>query len=340
MRLATILLAALLLVSGCSWMPFVDSEKEIKEKEAKALEGLSEKEFYDRIQRNLQSRNWADAIANLQGFEAQFPFGNYAEQAQLELIYAYTESMDYPAAIAAAERFIRLHPRHPNVDYAHYIKGVAAISQSKGLFSNYMPIDETRRDPGDARQAFASFSELLSRYPNSGYAADARKRMVHLRNMLARHEIHVANYYFKRGAYLAAVNRGRYVVENFQQTPAVPDGLAVMAQGYHMIGLLDLASDAAQVLAINYSDHPSLDKQGQFKYQQHAVLDDKSWPSRLTLGYFKTEKPPFFDSRTTYDPVQKSLAELKNETSAPDHVQTTSPTHRSWLNRISFGILN
>ncbi len=348
MRLVIFFAAASLLISSCSWMPFVDSKADEKAEKAKQeeLKGLNEKQFYDRIQKNLTAKNWTDAITNLQGFESQFPFGNYAEQAQLELIYVYFESADHEAAVASAERFIRLHPRHPNVDYAYYIKGLAATAQTKGIFSNIMPVDETRRDPGEARQAFATFSQLISRYPNSAYAADARKRMVYLRNTLARHEIQAANYYFKRGAYLAAVNRGRYVVENFQQTPAVPDGLAVMAQGYYLIGYQDLADDAARVLATNYSNHPALDEQGQFNYQQGVIEDEKHWQSRLTFGYFKPEKTPFFDSRNIFNPIDRNIAVLRNEVPASLNGDSngTLPTvksgkpPRSWLNRLSFGL--
>lgn len=339
-------------LAGCSWMPFVDSEEEKKAKAAEheeELKTLTEKQFYDRIQRNLDSKNWTEAITNLQSFEAQFPFGNYAEQAQLELIYVYFESLDHEAAAAAADRFIRLHPRHPNVDYAYYIKGLAAISKTRGLFSNFIPIDESRRDPGEARQAFAIFTELLNRFPNSAYAADARKRMLHLRSLLARHEIQVANYYFKRGAYLAAVNRGRYVVENFQQTPAVPDALAVMAQGYHLLGLNDLADNTVQVLAANYSNHPALDEQGHFKYTPADLKDDEHWISRVTLGYYKPEKPPQFDSRELYNPIHRHVAELRNGApveawsgarGAPESDSPPAAEKRSWLSRLTFGLLD
>lgn len=340
MRLVIIFAVVSLLISSCSWMPFVDSDAdadaEAEKTKQEDLQQLTEKEFYDRIQRNLRARNWTEAISNLQGFEAQFPFGNYAEQAQLELIYVYLESQDHEAAVASADRFIRLHPRHPNVDYAYYIKGLATISQTKGIFTNIMPIDETRRDPGESRQAFATFSELISRYPDSAYAADARKRMLQLRNLLARHEIHAANYYFKRGAYLAATNRGRYVVENFQQTPSVPDGLAVMAQGYYMIGLQDLADDAVRVLAANYANHPALDDSGQFSFQDGVLKDEKHWQSRLTLGYFQPDKPPFYDSRDIYNPVDRRLAILRSE---PDSstASTAAPT-RSWVSKLTFGL--
>jgi outer membrane protein assembly factor BamD len=345
MRLAIFFAVLSCLISSCSWVPFIDTDTEAEARKKEELKILTEKEFYDRIQKNLRAKNWTDAISHLQGFEAQFPFGNYAEQAQLELIYVYHESQDHEAASASADRFIRLHPRHPNVDYAYYIKGLASIAQTRGIFSNIIPTDEARRDPGEARQAFAIFSELISRYPNSTYAADARKRMVHLRNLLARHEIQAANYYFKRGAYLAAANRGRYVVENFQQTPAVPDGLAVMAQAYSMMGLQDLAGDAAQVLAANYANHPALDEEGQFMFQDSIVSDDKHWLSRVTLGYLKPENPPFYDTRKIYNPIDRRVAELRNEIdvdsrTVPTESTETRETDRSWLSKLSFGLFD
>src|SRR5690606_2141674 len=129
-----------------------------------------------------------------------FPFGTYAEQAQLELIYAYYMSNDPDAAIATANRFIRLHPQHRNADYAYYMMGLSAFTKDKGMFERVLPTDLTMRDPGAARESLANFAQLLNRYPDSPYAADAKKRMLYLRNLLARYEIHVANYYFKRGA--------------------------------------------------------------------------------------------------------------------------------------------
>jgi outer membrane protein assembly factor BamD len=339
MRLVFILGIFWLALSSCSWMPFVDSEEEIEAQERELYKGFSENQFYERIQKYLQGENWSDAITSLQAYESQFPFGNYAEQAQLELIYAYYQSLDYEAATAAAERFIRLHPRHDNVDYAFYIKALAGMVQSKGMFSDFIPLDESRRDVGEARRAFATFSELVNQYPNSSYAADSQKRMLHLRNILARQEIHIANYYFKRGAYLSAANRGRFVVENFQQSPAVPDGLAVMAQAYYMMGLRDLANDAALVLASNYSNHPSLDEQGSFAFQEGIVLDEEGWLSRISFGYFKQEKPPRFDSRALYNPIDRSLSDRKSQPPAGHAPSEPAPTKRSWLSRITFGLL-
>ncbi|WP_237064374.1 outer membrane protein assembly factor BamD [Microbulbifer zhoushanensis] len=261
----------------------------------------TEQAFYEAAQRQLRSSQWDLAIKNLRALEDNFPFGSYAEQAQLELIYAYYRNYENDAAIAAADRFIRLHPQHRNVDYAYYMKGLASFTEGTGLFERFLPTDMTRRDPGSARESFAYFAQLMARYPESRYAPDAQKRMIHLRNLLARYEIHVANYYFKRGAYLAAANRGRYVVENFQQTPAVPDALATMVQGYHLMGMQSLENDALNVLRTNYPHHPALKDDGSFNYSYYKGASGRSLVHRLTLGLFEKSDPRGFDSRELYN---------------------------------------
>lgn len=340
MRFIALVLTALLFISGCSWLGFGDDKD--SEKKSKT-EGYTEKDFYDAIQRSLNAGDWGTAIENLQSLEAQFPFGNYADQAQLELIFAQYQSAEFDAAIGSADRFIRLHPRHPNVDYALYMKGLAAFSQSRGFFDNFLPVDPTKRDPGAARDSFATFSELVNNHPTSSYAADARKRMIHLRNLLAYHEIHAANYYFKRGAYLAAANRGRYVVENFQMTPAVPDGLAIMAQAYHMLGYEDLATNSTKVLATNYPGYPYLNEQGELIYQKHATINEKSWLSRLSLGLYKPANPPAFDTRDRYDPVRKTAIDTEHEEKDAENTSseaTDKPKAPSWLHWLSFGLID
>ncbi|MEE4190496.1 MAG: outer membrane protein assembly factor BamD [Halieaceae bacterium] len=257
----------------------------------------SEYELYQEAQRYLRNKNYDLAVQALQLLESRFPFGRYAEQAQLELIYAHYSNFEHEAAIEAADRFIRLHPQHPNVDYAFYMKGLAAYTQNQGIFERWLPKDITKRDTSYAREAFAEFSQLLARFPDSPYAPDARSRMVHLRNLLARSEINVANYYFKRGAYVAAVNRGRYVVENFPQTPAVADGLAVMVQGYLLLGLDQLAQDSLDVLVLNYPEHPSVDENGKFVSSYTAEGIDRSFLNMVSFGLLDRAAPPEFDNR-------------------------------------------
>lgn len=261
----------------------------------------TEKLLYNAAQRQLRGSQWQAAISTLQLLEENFPFGDYAEQAQLELIFAYFKNYDTEAAIASADRFIRLHPQHRQVDYAFYMKGLATFEGSRSAFQRFLPTDLTRRDPGLARESFSHFAQLLARYPNSIYAADAQKRMIYLRNILARSEIHVANYYFKRGAYVAAASRGRYVVENFQKTPAVPDGLAVMVQAYKLLGKDELANANLAVLKQNFPDHPALNERGEFRFAQESEEKQRSLLSTLTLGFFDRPQPPEFDSREVYN---------------------------------------
>ena len=263
-------------------------------------ENWTEQEIYEVISKNLDNNSYTIAVENLQLLEARYPFGPYAEQAQLEIIYAHYKSFEQEAAIAAADRFIRLHPQHPNADYAYYMKGLANYYIDEGFFSNFLPTDVTQRDPGAALQSFEDFRQLLYRYPDSIYAADAKARMIFLRNRLARHEINVANYYFKRKAYLAAANRGRYVVENYPQTPAMGDALAVMVQAYQLLGLNDLAQDSLAVMQKNYPEHPSLDSEGNFVSEFRLSDVEQSWLSKVSFGMIDRSEPPKFDNRAEY----------------------------------------
>ncbi len=257
---------------------------------------MGERMLYDRASSKLKASQYDAAIQLLQAIESNYPFGRYAEQAQLELIYAYYQNFEPDLATASADRFIRLHPQHANVDYAYYMKGLAAYTKSSSFAGRFFPTDSAKRDPGAARESFAHFSQLLARYPDSQYAADAEKRMINLRNILARYEINVASYYFERGAYLAAANRGRFVVENFQRTPAVGDGLATMVQAYKLLDMDDLAEDALATLRLNYPDHYALDSDGNFKYRQ-IDANNRSWLNQMTFGLADRPEPPGFDSR-------------------------------------------
>jgi len=245
MTLILLFLTALLL-GGCS------SDKSTEE------DNTSEAQLYQQAQEALDNNSYSAAAEKLRALESRYPFGHFAEQAQLELVYAYYKSGDAEASRSAAERFIRLHPQHPNVDYAWYIKGLTSFEENRGLISRFLPLDVNKRDPGAARDSFNEFAELLRRFPQSRYAPDAKQRMVYLRNRLAAYEVHVGNYYIKRKAYLAAANRGRYVVENFQGTPVVGDGLALMVEGYRQLKLDDLADSALATLRLNYPNHSLL----------------------------------------------------------------------------------
>ncbi len=266
-----------------------------------APDAQNEQVLYGAATEQLESGNNEQAIKNLQMLEARFPFGPYAEQAQLELIYAYYKNFNFAASIEAAERFIRLHPQHPNVDYAYYMRGLANYSEGKGLFERFTPTDLTERDPGAARQSFNDFSQLVTRFPNSEYAPDARYRMIYLRNLLARYEINVANYYLRRRAFVGALNRGRYVVENFPQSPAVPDALAIIVQSYLLLEEDELANETLLVLRENYPDHPNLDKNGDFIAAYTVKGAKPSWLSRITFGLLGRTDPQQINHKEKYD---------------------------------------
>lgn len=266
--------------------------------EEDAMRG-TERGIYEQAQSHMRGENYPMAVQKLQLLESRFPFGKYAEQAQLELIYAHYRSSNYAEAMAAADRFIRLHPRNENVDYAYYIKGLAAFTDGASIFDRFIPGDVASRDPGPALQSFGAFSEMLSRFPNSNFAADARARMVYLRNLLARHEIHVANYYFKRRAYVSALRRGQYVVENFPKTPAVADGLAVMIQAYKSMGLEDQANSSLEVLKLNFPDYPAIDASGDF-ISEFDVDGNRSFINQISFGFIDPPNPPKFDTSELY----------------------------------------
>ena len=254
-------------------------------------ESLSEAELYQMSNKAINDGRYTEAIKALRTLESRYPFGTFAEQAQLDIIFAYFKNAEPEASKASADRFIRLHPQHQDVDYAYYMKGLASNTAAMGFLERYLPMDLSRRDPGQARVSFNEFSELLSRFPDSKYVPDARQRMVALRNRLAQYEIHAANYYMKRKAYVAAINRGRYVVENMQLTPSVPEALAMMIEGYQHLGLTEPANEALVTLRQNYPDHSSLDSDGNFVgYKVFEDVDPSIW-STLTFGLIGDSAP-------------------------------------------------
>lgn len=297
---------------------------------------LSETALYQEAQTDLGNNSYSSAITKLKALESRYPFGRYAEQAQLELIYAYYKNAEPEAVRASADRFIRLHPQHTNVDYAYYMKGLASFEQDRGLLARFLPLDMTQRDPGAARDSYNEFAQLTNRYPNSRYAADAKQRMIYLRNLLAAYEVHAGNYYLKRQSYVAALNRGRYIVENFQETQAVGDGLAIMTEAYQHLGLNDLAQTSLQSLQINYPKHPSL-AGGTFKLREKDT-DSRSWLSKATLGFIGNSE----DLRPQQTQASKDvIRQYENAAEEiPESVRSAinnDQPKRSWLNRLTFG---
>lgn len=194
------------------------------------------------------------AVKHFETLEARYPYGRYAQQAQLEIAYAYYKSNDIPSALAAADRFIRIHPNHPNVDYVYYLKGIVNFNEDLGLLGYIAGQDMSERDPKAAKESFEAFRELTVRFPDSKYTADAVQRMAYLVNSLASHEVHVARYYFRRGAYVAAVNRAQYALKTYPQAPALEEALYIMMRAYDALGMTDLRDDAERVMRKNFPD--------------------------------------------------------------------------------------
>lgn len=216
-------------------------------------EKWSAEKYYSEAKRALNSGDFKLAVERFEGLISHHPFGPYAQQAQLDIAYAYYKYDEPDSAIAAADQFIKLYPRNPRVDYAYYIKGLARFPKPDFLEKRFS-LDMAQRDPRTLRESFQSFLELTQRYPNSPYAADAVQRMIYLRNALARGEMYTANFYMQKGAYAAAANRAKYVVEHYDRTPSIPDALALMAKAYDRLGMPTLAADARRVLALNFPD--------------------------------------------------------------------------------------
>ncbi len=249
MRLSSVFLILLMLaLSACSWLP------EQVDETAK----LSASELYEKAKASLDNGDYETAIKHFESLEARFPFGAYAQQAQLEIAYAYYKYDEPDSAIATLDRFLKRHPRHENADYAMYLKGLANFHRGASILDRLFPRDPTERDTRAARDAFNDFTTLVQRYPQSKYSVDAAQRLVFLHNGLARYEVNVAEYYMRRKAFVAAANRAKYVLENFQRTPAVADALAIQVEAYRHLGLTDLADTSLRVLRLNYPDHAFL----------------------------------------------------------------------------------
>ncbi len=216
--------------------------------------GWSAQKLYGEAKDAMAARDWAKAIKYFEKLEARFPYGRYAQQAQLEVAYAHWKDAERASAVAAANRFIKLYPNHPNVDYAYYLKGLINFNELGGLLTWLTSPDMSDRDPKATREAFEAFREVVTRFPDSKYAPDAGARMRYLVNALASHEVHVARYYMKRSAYLAAANRAQYAVKHYAQSPAVEEAIFIMVKAYDALGLTELRDDAQRVMRKNFPE--------------------------------------------------------------------------------------
>jgi len=240
-RFLTALLVAGI-VAGCGMLP--DQKDETA--------GWSAGKLYSEARDAQNDGAWDKAAKLLEKLEARFPYGRYAQQSQLELGYVYWKAQEPASALAACDRFIKLHPNHPAVDYVFYLKGLIGFNEDLGLLGHLSQQDPSERDPKSAREAFDAFKELTTRFPQSKYTPDAIQRMNYLVNALASQEVAVARYYLKRGAYIASANRAQFAVKTYPGAPANEEALYIMVVAYDKLGLNDLRDDADRVMKKNF----------------------------------------------------------------------------------------
>ncbi|MBB71558.1 MAG: outer membrane protein assembly factor BamD [Legionellales bacterium] len=223
-----------------------------KKTPADIFKGQTAEQIFQGGEKALAKGSYKDAIKHFEGLDSLYPFSKYEEQAQLDIIYAYYRDEDYASANAAATRFTRLYPRSAHVDYAYYMKGLSNFNQNRGVIQKYVNVDLSQRDLGTARKSFDDFADLIQRFPKSKYAPDARERMIYLRNLMASYELNVAEFYMLYEDYVAASNRANYIVNHYQQAPAVVPALGIMVQAYRKLHMDKLADETLKVLAVNY----------------------------------------------------------------------------------------
>ena len=250
-KLVLVAAAAAMLATGCG------------NRRDRVVESAGPEELYERGTASMRSGNYPTALAYYQQLEARYPFSNVTRQAQLDMIYVYYRARQPESAIDAANEFEQENPTHARVDYCLYMKGLIYFDAAPNFLERMFRVDMSERPPRDTLLAFATFDDLIRRFPDSEYIPDARQRMVFLRNRLAEYENHVAGYYIDRGAYVAAVNRAKHAIEHYPGAPALEDSLTLLARAYSLLGLSDLAADAQRVFNANFETPPQPATPGQ-----------------------------------------------------------------------------
>ena len=250
--LRSILVVAIVLAaSGCSSVKgmFKDKDKN---------EGLPVSQLYDKAHGSMESGNWSSAVETFGRLIAQYPYGPYTEQALMEQAYAEHKAGKYDEAVSTIDRFIRTYPTHKNIAYLYYLRGLSNMSRNTVFLSKAFKLDMSTRDLQAPQQAYNDFNIVATRYPNSRYDADARQRMVFLRNEFARFELNTGLYYLQRGAWVSAADRATHLLETYPQTSYQNDAVALLAESYTRMGNATLAADAKRVLQQNDPQHPWL----------------------------------------------------------------------------------
>ena len=293
---------------GCSSNP---SKKDVVDKGPQS----SEQVYFEKAQKSLERNQYTDAVKSLEALDTYYPTGQYTQQAQLELLYAKFKQKDYEGTIALAERFIRLNPQHPNVDYAYYVRGVANMEMNYDSLIRYTSLQQSHRDVSYIKVAYQNFVDLIRRFPSSQYSVDAAQRMKYIGQELAESEMNAARFNIQRKAWLAAAERAQWVVEHYPQTPQTPEALATLAYSYQKLGDTATSQQYVDILKLNY---PNLVKSNG-EVNLRAARKDSSWVNRATLG----------------------LLGRQSKTSDSKNIEASTETEkRSLTNRLSFGLLD
>ena len=293
---------------GCSSNP---SKKDVVDKGPQS----SEQVYFEKAQKSLERNQYTDAVKSLEALDTYYPTGQYTQQAQLELLYAKFKQKDYEGTIALAERFIRLNPQHPNVDYAYYVRGVANMEMNYDSLIRYTSLQQSHRDVSYIKVAYQNFVDLIRRFPSSQYSVDAAQRMKYIGQELAESEMNAARFNIQRKAWLAAAERAQWVIEHYPQTPQTPEALATLAYSYQKLGDQATSQQYVDILKLNY---PNLVKSNG-EVNLRAARKDGSWVNRATLGLLGR---------------QSKNVDSKNIDAS------TETEKRSLTNRLSFGLLD
>ena len=288
-RLSYILL--IMSLSGCTSLGSIFEEKA-------PTVGLSASQLYAQGKEFLDAADFNNAIKLFEILEARYPFGKYSTQAMLDISYAYYASNQKDEAIVEINRFIRLYPNHPNVSYAYYLRALSNFDKDANVISRFFGHDPSRYDVTDLKNSFNDFSTIVNRFPESKYADDSVNRLRYIKNQIARNELYIAKYYDKRSANVAAIERIKFMLENYGGTPSSEEGLIILVKNYNELKLYDLAYDSARVLKKNFPDYRIIKKDGQvsvikdknIKVEDEVSEDienDSSWLNKLNpLNWF------------------------------------------------------
>jgi len=243
----------------------------------------SEQEYFTRAEAAINAKNFFLAADQLQSLQTNYPYGRYAAQANLDLIYAYMKSGSFEKAKSSAAGFIQQHPDHPELDYALYMLALASFDVDRGFITRFLPTNPSERSTKAVLESYRNFKKLIQQFPESRYAQDARQRMVYLRNILAEHELDVGNYYLRRGAYVASINRAMEILQQYPFSPVVPQALALATKGHIELDMNAQAEQMEQLLAQQYPEYRELEN-GKLAYTRQSLREKRSWLNILSFG--------------------------------------------------------